>query len=526
MFKRAVSSALILLFIAASFSYAQQTARRGASSATAPEEGRRLVQAALAAMGGEARWRAVKSIQVEGIGHVNAVEQSERPEGPYIVSYEQTRELIDFAGARMRRTVESRDGQTTEWAARTFVVAGGVASAVRGDKAFPGSPLSLQEGELRIALGPERVLLSALDAADLRAEGETVLQGTPQRIVKFTWRERPVTVFLNANSQLPTAVETLGTHPYELWAVWGDVRTRVYYSYWTLEAGALRYPRQWDTERNNLKWRTFTAINLKLNPPTPEDALSISADVQKAYKARPSINFETAPLGRPGRPPHDTAPGVYSMPGGWDVTLVRQSDGIVIIEAPISSSYSVKVLDEAAKHFPGVPVKAVISTSDAWPHFGGVREYVARGIPVYALDLNRPILERLLAAPRTLNPDALARTPRRKPKFQIVSAKTMIGGGANRLELYPIRTETGERMMMVYFPEHRLLYGSDLLQKRPDGSFFMPQYVSEVISAAEREKLSVERVFAMHMDAMNWTDVAAAVSKATADTAAGDAPRE
>jgi hypothetical protein len=522
-FKRSVFAALAFVFIAASLSLANQSAPRAA--ATSSEEAKRAVQSALAAMGGEARWRALKSVQVAGIGHVNAVEQSERPEGPYIVSYEQTSELIDFAGARMRRTVESRDTQTTEWAARTFIVANGVASALRGDKAFPGSPLSVQEGELRIALGPERVLLTALDATDLRADGETVLQGTPQRVFKFTWRDKPVTLFLNAHSHLPTAVETLSAHPYELWSVWGDVRTRVYYSYWTLEAGGMRYPRQWDTERNGLTRRTFTAVNLKLDPPAPAESLSISEDVQKAFKARPSFTFDTSPLGRPGRPPHDTAPGVYSMPGSWDVTLVRQADGIVIIEAPISSSYSAKVLDEAAKHFPGVPVKAVISTSDAWPHFGGVREYVARGIPVYALDLNRPILERLLAAPRTLNPDALARTPR-KPKFQIVSAKTTIGTGANRLELYPIRTETGERMMMVYFPEHRLLYGSDLLQKMPDGSFFMPQYVSEVMGAAEREKLAVERVFAMHMDAMNWTDVGAAVLKATAEPPASDAPKE
>lgn len=79
---------------------------------------------------------------------------------------------------------------------------------------------------------------------------------------------------------------------------------------------------------------------------------------------------------------------------------------------------------------------------------------------------------------------------------------------------------------MSYFPEHRLLYGSDLLQKMPDGSFFMPQYVSEVMSAAERENLAVDRVFAMHMDAMNRTDVGTAVLKATAETPASDAPKE
>jgi hypothetical protein len=37
---------------------------------------------------------------------------------------------------------------------------------------------------------------------------------------------------------------------------------------------------------------------------------------------------------------------------------------------------------------PGKRVKAVITTSTAYPHFGGLREYVARGIPVYAADVN------------------------------------------------------------------------------------------------------------------------------------------
>jgi hypothetical protein len=31
------------------------------------------------------------------------------------------------------------------------------------------------------------------------------------------------------------------------------------------------------------------------------------------------------------------------------------------------------------ERYPGVKVKAVVTTSDAWPHLGGVREYVARG---------------------------------------------------------------------------------------------------------------------------------------------------
>jgi hypothetical protein len=215
------------------------------------------------------------------------------------------------------------------------------------------------------------------------------------------------------------------------------------------------------------------------------------------------------PLGRPGRPAVELAPGIVQIPGWWNVALVRQSDGVVVLEAPISSGYSAKIIAEAERRFPGLPVKAVISTSDAWPHLGGVREYVARGVPVYLLDLNRSIVERALKAPHTAVPDALAKTPR-EAKLNAISSRTELGSGVNRIELYPVRGEGGERMVMVYFPSIGLLYGSDLVQKNPDGSYFSAQYLSELVAAAQREKLTVDRVFALHQGVTPWTEVVAA----------------
>ncbi|MEQ9568573.1 MAG: hypothetical protein RLN75_00150, partial [Longimicrobiales bacterium] len=57
-----------------------------------------LVEAALEAMGGEARWRALGSIRIESTGHQHALEQSERPEGPWLTTYLQTSELRDLEG--------------------------------------------------------------------------------------------------------------------------------------------------------------------------------------------------------------------------------------------------------------------------------------------------------------------------------------------------------------------------------------------------------------------------------------------
>ena len=73
-----------------------------------------------------------------------------------------------------------------------------------------------------------------------------------------------------------------------------------------------------------------------------------------------------------------------------------------------------------------------------------------------------------------------------------------IGAGDNRMEHYPVGGESSERMTMVYFPEHKLLYASDLIQKNSDGSFFQKAYLAELVAAIEKNRLEVKQVFAMH----------------------------
>ncbi|HVQ36985.1 MAG TPA: hypothetical protein VMS31_05610, partial [Pyrinomonadaceae bacterium] len=104
------------------------------------------------------------------------------------------------------------------------------------------------------------------------------------------------------------------------------------------------------------------------------------------------------------------------------------------------------------------------------------------------------------------------------PKFSFVRSKTGIGQGANRLEIYPVRGSGGERMMLVYFPELKVLYGSDLVQPDRNGGFFSPQYLSEVAEIVNSEKLEVDRVYAMHLDATPWTKVVEALNRAMLPT--------
>jgi hypothetical protein len=253
---------------------------------------------------------------------------------------------------------------------------------------------------------------------------------------------------------------------------------------------------------------------LAIDEPLKEVDLTIPPEVRAQFHpdAKPR-DLEQIPLGNPKQPAAELAPGVVLIPGAWNITLVRQDDGIVVLEAPISSGYSAEVIAEAHRRFPGQPIKAVVTTSDSWPHLAGIRQYVAEGIPIYALDLNQPILKRIVDDPRHSKPDALARKPQ-QPQFHSVHGKTALGTGANRLEIYPIRGETSERQMMVYFPEHHLLYGSDPFQQQPDGTFFYPQTVTELSDAVAREHLDVSRFFMMHIGPTPWSELSKAVEAA------------
>jgi hypothetical protein len=472
-----------------------------------------VVREAIRQMGGEDKLRALRGVRFKAASYRNALEQSERPEGPYIVEYDEISESRDLEHARWKQEVEM-NFQMQPAVKIKVVVADGAASREFSGHFIPASRDQLQQAEEALELCPERVLLTASAAPDLRLEPNTVLQSVPNRVVAFTWKESPVRLFLNAYTSLPTAVEWKSAYPSDtFWGTWGDVTTRVYYSLWWLYPGGIHYPRQWDTFRNNLPERVVTISDLDLNPTFASDEFAIAADVRTNFAKSVNRTVDDRPLGLPGQPAVELAKEVVLIPGAWNTTLVKQSDGIVVIEAPIASRYSAKVIAEAERRWPGVPVKAVISTSDSWPHVAGVREYVARGIPVYALDLNLPILQRLVDAPRTSYPDLLAKSPR-KPDFRDVSDKVVLGDGPNRLELYPLRGETSERQMMVYFPQHKLLYGSDPFQKDESGQYFYPQTVWEAKHAVEREKLQVETFFMMHMGPTPWSDLDKATAQA------------
>ena len=489
------------LAVAAAPLKARIPARTVNTSATAKS----VLSRAIEAQGGEAALRAINSVTLTTQGYRNMLEQSERPEGPYIVEYDTIDEIRDQAAGRYRMLIDSTVPPSYHYA-QGVVADRTAAMRIGGAKPIRGDGDMLASAREALALSPERLLLTARAAADVQLENSVTLQSVPQDVVTFTFDDAPVRIFLNRYTHLPTAVEYAGPLARTgYWSRLGDVTMRTNYSSWAKGDGGVHFPMQWDAYRNGLHDSTASVRSIAANAPIADTEIAIPAGVRTDFAAATGNGPPVAVLGRPDRPAIEFVPGIVVIPGSWNVTIVRQDDGIVVIEAPISSAYSELVMAEAARRFPGMPIKAVVTTSDSWPHIAGLRAYVARGISVYGLALNKPIIDRLVTASYSAKPDALQRHWR-PMRYIPISAKTVIGSGANLLQIFPIRGETSERQALVYWPSSRLLYGSDPFQDLVSS----PQTVSELADAADREKLAPDRFYMMHIMPTDWRDLIAA----------------
>jgi hypothetical protein len=479
-----------------------------AAPGCAHESPQQCVTAALEAMGGRDRLQQVTNVRLQTVGHTLLVEQSYR-QAPFITSYDRAHITLDLVNQRLlaetKLTWPESDADQSD-SDTTLVVGpdGGVYHTKFGDS--PCSLGDLDAAREALALGPVRILLTAVDASDLHFEAPEIVRSTPHAVLAFSWRHIAVRVLLNPFNHLPDAVETTRVF-HDFWYFWGDVRQRIYWDNWKLVQG-VTFPTNRVEERNSGAWSSTQALNVEFNVLLDEKAFEMTAGAVKQSAAspgwdRPFVVKEATTL----------APGIELFAGSWNAAIVKQQDGIVILEAPISGLYTQGVLKEARRRHPGMQINAILSTSDSWPHTGGVRQAVALGLPVYILDLNQPLLDKMMAAPHGIEPDALQRSPNPKPHWKLVAKKEEVGSGANRMELYPLRGAATERQYMVYFPEHHLLYASDTLALNDDGSLYDPELMYEVAQAVKRENLIVDTVFAMHQGPMPWEKALALIEK-------------
>lgn len=496
--RAAACTAVMAILMWTSSAYASTTP--GGAPGCPDMDARQCLGRAIDAMGGQARLDAVGNVDVQGVGHTRLVEQSYRQQ-PFLTSYQHFHRLLDLSGHRVRlqsrNTWPQAGGTSPVVRPATLVVTPEGGLFRRGGHDIPAPQHMRSEARDMLAMNPVRLLRTAAASPGLHFAAPERIHGTTDAVLAFNHDGVPMRVLLNHDNHLPDALEATRTFD-DFWYAWGDVRQRICFDNWILVDG-IRYPTAQVEYRNGREWRSTQALRVRFNVKLAANDFALPASARKPGQR--GIGWD-----RPFQADHPVrlAPGVDLYQGAWNTTLIRQDDGVVVLEAPISPGYTRGILAWAHKRYPKLPVKAVLSTSDSWPHVAGVREVVAAGIPVYALDQNLPLLQRMVDAPHDLHPDTLSLHPR-APQWRSVASRRVLGHGVNRVVLIPLRGADTARQYMVYFPARKLLYASDTLVI--DGrthALYMPELMHEVIEAARRAHLDVHTVYAMHQGPTSW----------------------
>jgi glyoxylase-like metal-dependent hydrolase (beta-lactamase superfamily II) len=180
--------------------------------------------------------------------------------------------------------------------------------------------------------------------------------------------------------------------------------------------------------------------------------------------------------------------------------LVEFSDHVVVIEAPQGDERTEATMAAIKQLLPSKPIRYVVNTHQHFDHSGGVRGYVAAGIPIMTHEKNKPYWGRILENPFTLEPDRLAKS-RRAPMIETVGEKRVLSDSVMTMELHHLRGNLhDETLLVAYLPKQKMLIQADAFHPRPGAKPLAapPPFTVNLVENIRRLKLDVEQVVHLH----------------------------
>jgi glyoxylase-like metal-dependent hydrolase (beta-lactamase superfamily II) len=338
------------------------------------------------------------------------------------------------------------------------------------------------DSQFEFWLSPYGFLKGAMaNNAKLSAE---VVDGAKQNVVTFTLQNKyRVTGYIN-NRNLVEKVKTWIDND-----VLGDMTAEAWYS-----------------EYKNFGGLTFPTLIVEKEGGFPVLILSVS-DVKPNATVNISVPPTPAPVaaGPPSVVSEKVANGVYYLRGGTHHSVaIEFSDYVTVIEAPLNEQRSLAVIEEVRKLFPNKPIRYVVNTHHHFDHSGGLRTYVSEGAIVITQDSNKQFYETAFAAPRTLNPDRLARSGT-KASIETVGEKKILSDGMRVLELHWIKNSPhDDGILLAFLPNEKILIEADVYT--PPNSAAAPATAPPPVSPAalnlvdnvEKLKLDFETILPLH----------------------------
>ena len=211
------------------------------------------------------------------------------------------------------------------------------------------------------------------------------------------------------------------------------------------------------------------------------------------------------------------ADGVWFIGGGSHNSVVIEYPAyIAVVEAPLSEERSLAVIAEAKKLVPNKPIKYLINTHHHWDHSSGIRTYVAEGATVITSEMNKAYYEQAWKAPRTLDKDMLAKSPK-KANFITVKDSYSLTDGGRTLELHLTHGDMHNAGILIgYLPKEKILIEADDFTPPNPGGSLIPttmNFGNILWDNVQRLKLDVQTIAPLHGRVVPFAEFPKALGK-------------
>ncbi len=449
------------------------------------QEAGAAIDAAATAMG----TTTLQSIQYSGTGTNNSVGQAATPGGPWprftVTKYVTS---VNYTVPAMRQEIVRIDNETP--------TRGGGAGPFNpstgqgGIRPIPGDIIQNQNTDGRTEIGALTIWLTPHGFLKGAAANRATAKASPARgktVVSFVAFGKYTVTGTIGDRNLVERVETRMDNNFT-----GDTLFEgIYSDYQDFEG--VKFPRHIVQRQGGYPVLEIMVADVRPNSPT---ALDMRGNPQRGGGpgAAPAAAIQIEPK--------QIAEGVWFLNfGAPQSLLVEFNDHVVIIEAPANDERTVATIAEVKRLLPNKPIKYLINTHHHSDHAGGIRAYVAEGIPIITHEAQKRYYEeQIFKNPHTLNPDRLARAPR-APVIEGVKDTRVLTDGNMTLELHLTRGNPhSEGLLMAYLPREKLLIQADAFAPRP-GVPPLPSpspYTVNLLDNIQRLKLDVARVVHVH----------------------------
>lgn len=432
------------------------------ASAQQPEPAIKNAEYALGMIRGPQRIDAINTVEFWGTGTGYVFGQAYHPDKPWppfkvtyhvSLSYAIPAMRVDLTRSNPDGVVQGGGGFPLPGPQRQIQVVNALfawnesvpgAGFIPGTKATP-APAAVRERLVQLYTTPFGALKAAAQAGP--AAKVMVVNGTTSIAFPLPGQLSGIAmkVTLNAKNQ-PEIVETRTDDP-----VLGDLLTETTYSDYR-DLGDIKSDVLFPSHITQ-KQGGFPVLDLTVTKTDPNNPYVVFPVPDNVEKSSARVKVETQKVGD----------GVWYLTGGTHHSVaVEFKDYIALVECPLNDERANAVIESVKQTIPNKPIRYVVNTHHHFDHSGGLRACVAEGATIITQAGNKPYYEKIWALPHTVNPDRLAKSPR-KPVIETVADKRVLSDGTQTLELYHLAgTNHADTMLIGYLPKQKVLIDADV----------------------------------------------------------------